>query len=95
MTTNPSMNIGGPPPENPNPSPAPTNVPLTDKQKLQLANIHRRMLDKRLASEQMTREADNLQTLLQRELAGVAMLNNIDFTKFALSEDFEITPLTR
>ena len=86
MTTNAS----GPSPETP-----PANVPLTDQQKLKLANIHRKLLDKRLSAEQFTREAQNLETLLQRELAGVAMINGIDFTRYVLSEDFEIVPLAR
>jgi hypothetical protein len=71
----------------------PHNQPLTDKQKLKLANLHRKMLDKRLAAEQLTREAQNLETLLQRSLAEIAMINGIDFTQYALSEDFEIVPL--
>ena len=78
-----------------NPSPAPTNVPLSPAQKLQLANLHRKFLDKKLTAETAAREAQNLETLLQRELAGIATANNIDFTQFALSEDFDVVPLVK
>ena len=79
----------------PPPTPAPVNVPLTSSQKLKLANLHRKMLGKRLDAEQATREAQNLEALLQRELAGIATLNNIDFTQNMLSEDFDIVPVPK
>ena len=79
----------------PNPDTATANVPLSPVQKLKLANLHRKFLDKKLSAEQFAREAQGLETLLQRELAGIATANAIDFTQFALSEDFDIVPLAK
>jgi hypothetical protein len=73
----------------------PTNLPLTDSQKLRLANVQRKMLGKRIDAQQAEKEAQSLEQMLQRELAGIAALNHIDFTVSMLSEDFDIIPLPK
>ena len=77
------------------PLPAPVNLPLTDSQKLRLANAQRKMLGKRMDAQQAEKEAQSLEQMLQRELAGIAALNHIDFTVSMLSEDFDIVPLPK
>ena len=73
----------------------PVNLPLTDSQKLRLANVQRKMLGKRIDAQQAEKEAQSLEQMLQRELAGIASLNHIDFTVSMLSEDFDIIPLPK
>ena len=75
--------------------PAPVNLPLTDSQKLRLANAQRKMLGKRMDAQQAEKEAQSLEQMLQRELAEIAVLNHIDFTVSMLSEDFDIVPLPK
>ena len=74
---------------------APVNRPLTDSQKLRLANIQRKMLGKRLDAQQAEKEALSLEQMLQRELARISAVNHIDFTVSMLSEDFDIIPLPK
>ena len=71
------------------------NLPLTDSQKLRLANAQRKMLGKRMDAQQAEKEAQSLEQMLQRELAGIAALNHIDLTVSMLSEDFDIVPLPK
>jgi uncharacterized protein YpuA (DUF1002 family) len=79
----------------PPPTPAPTNVPLTDTQKLQIMGINRKILLKQAAIVQFTKEVGQLQQAQNQIVDNVVKANGIDGTTHMLNEDLDLVPLPR
>jgi hypothetical protein len=77
------------------PTPAPTNVPLTDTQKLQIMGISRKILLKQAAIVQFTKEVGQLQQAQNQIVDNVVKANGIDGTTHMLNEDLDLVPLPR